>query len=73
MHRFKVAVVAIGVAAAIGLPQVALAAHGSQAMAQHMRLMAAENRGMTRMMRMMQTPMGHMEDAPAFQMPAIHP
>lgn len=70
MQRFKVAVVAIGVAAAIGLPQVALAANDSQAMAQHMRLMAAENRGM---MRMMQTPMGHMEDAPAFQMPAVHP
>ncbi|MGH2599909.1 MAG: hypothetical protein ACRDJ9_11045 [Dehalococcoidia bacterium] len=70
MHRFKVAAVVIGVAAAIGLPQVALAAHDSQAMAQHMRLMAAENPGM---MRMMQTPMGHMEDAPAFRMPAVHP
>lgn len=71
MRRAKLGVLAIGIAAALGVPSLAFGAHDSQAMAQHMRLMEQENPGM---MRMMQTGMGHMEDSPAFQMPGpVHP
>lgn len=70
MRRAKLLAMAIGIAAALSVPAIALGAHDSQAMAQHMRLMAEENPGM---LRMMQTPMGHMDDSPAFQMPPVHP
>lgn len=66
MRKLRIALVAAAVAAAVGLPQAALAADGSRAMSRHMGLMAADNPGM---MRMMQTPMAHMENAPPFQMP----
>lgn len=70
MRRLKLLVVAIGVAVAVGVPQVVLGADASQAMAQHMRLMQGDNPGMQRMM---ETGMGHMGDAPAFEMPPVHP
>ena len=70
MRRLKLLVVAIGVAVAVGVPQVVLGADASQAMAQHMRLMQGGNPGMQRMM---EAGMGHMGDAPAFEMPPVHP
>ena len=70
MRKLKLLVVAAGLAATAAVPQLALGAHDSQAMAQHMRLMESGNPGMERMM---ETGMGHMDDAPAFQMPPVHP
>lgn len=70
MRKIKLVVLAVGVGAAIGVPQVVLGADTSQAMAQHMRLMDSGNPGMQRMM---ETGMGHMDEAPAFQMPPVHP
>lgn len=70
MRKIKLVLLAVGVATAIGVPQVVLGADASQAMAQHMRLMDIGNPGMQRMMK---TGMGHMDEAPAFQMPLVHP
>jgi hypothetical protein len=54
----------------------ALAADGSAAMKQHMRLMADGNPGMERMMELMNAGnpgMGRMMEAPPFHMPPVHP
>lgn len=62
LRRFLVPTV---VAGALAVPSAAYAADDSQAMAQHMRLMAEGNPGM---MQMMQAPggMGNMDSAPPF-------